>query len=87
VKVRLHKGYVGEIDEIYLYTAAAYLEWQNTPLGQWCKDRGIETDYTTAYSASHYGVEFCVFGEMKDKDYILYLLKFEQGAKNEHRST
>ena len=78
---------MGEVDEVYLYTAAAFVEWQRTEMGQWCKDQGIETDFTTAYSVQHYGVEFTVYAEMTEKEYMIYLLKFDKGARHEHRST
>lgn len=87
MKVRLHRGFVGEVDEVYLYTAAAFVEWQRTEIGQWCKERDIATDFTTAYSVQHYGVEFTVYADMDEKDYILYLLKFDKGARDEYRST
>ena len=81
--VVLYEGYLGDVSDPDTYASGMVWQWESTEAGQWAKKNVKDGKlwYINEFQpddAVEYSVAFRVqvFGEMSDKDYTYYSLKW-----------
>jgi hypothetical protein len=79
VKVLLGTLKLGDVEDPEIYAAGPLLEWQNTDKGKWCLENSIDKPYfTITPDHRNWGYTIKIIGELMEKDYTYFSLKWEQ---------
>ena len=79
IKVLLHEFKMGDVEDPEIYAAQPLWEWQNTEFGQWCM-ANCKTPpvFHINRDVHNYGFLITVTGELEEKDYVFWKLKYSQ---------
>ena len=68
---------LADVEDPDIYAAFPIMEWQKTDHGKWCMEHAITTpSYQIMTDANTYSYKCVIYGELEDKDYTFYQLKW-----------
>ena len=79
VKTLLHEFRMGDVEDPGLYAAEPLLVWQKTEAGAWCMEHCAESPiFYVNLDPDNYGYRITVVGELEEKDYTFWKLKYSK---------
>lgn len=76
-KIVLHELIMGDVEDPYLYAGFPISEWQATDKGRWCMEHAQgEMVFHCIPSVENFGYRVVITGELKERDEIIYRLKW-----------
>jgi len=86
IKTCLHTFRMGDVEDPYLYAAFPISEWQQTEYGQWVMKHAVEEPvFFCDPDPVSMGYRVSIMGELEEKDYTFFKLKWGNCAENYRR--
>lgn len=77
-KVVVHRFKIRDLDDPEIYAAGLITEWLSSEQGQWVQEHAIESlQWHTQDDAHSFHVDFAITANLKDVDYVIWILKFQ----------
>lgn len=76
IRTVLHSFSMGDVEDPYLYAASPIHEWQQTEQGKWVTDHVTDGEFHCVPDSMTYGFRVVISGELSEKDYTFYKLKW-----------
>jgi hypothetical protein len=77
-KVTVHQFTVGDAEDPDLYAGEPLWKWQQSENGKWVMDNAIETpEWHRMIDHLTYGYKYAITAKLKERDYMLWVLKFK----------
>jgi hypothetical protein len=73
----LHEFRMGDVEDPEIYVAQPLCEWEATEVGEWCHRHATDLTWHLRGDPSYLGYRVIVTGNISDKDWAFYLLKFK----------
>ena len=76
--IELHSFTMGDVEDPSLYAAQPIWEWQNSEAGKWAMEHANDPSYNCHHDYEYYGYKVVITGQLNEKDYTYYLLKYSK---------
>lgn len=77
--VVVHKFDIRDVADPEIYATAPIFDWERSDAGQWILERAIETPAWHRWDdPMSFYTKFAITAKLKDKDYIVWLLKYKE---------
>jgi hypothetical protein len=72
----LHQFAMGDVEDPEIYAAEPIYQWEKSEIGQWCHQHAYNLRFYISPSLESFSQTVIIRGDMTDKDYSFFLLKW-----------